>query len=128
SRGLQDHRRAAGRVKEVGRAAPAEMGGRREEGRRRSRRDLERAAGVTDAIQRGLLKPSLPCQGEAAARSAAGGEVRRLALPLPHPPLRGGPPAGEGWLQSLDAVSCWKPTLPFPEFPSLKMRRRAMRW
>ena len=55
SRGLQDHRRAARRLEEVGRAAQAEMGGRREEGRRRSRRDLERAAGVVDAIQRGLL-------------------------------------------------------------------------
>ena len=37
---------AARRLEEVGRAAQAEMGGRREEGRRRSRRDLERAAGV----------------------------------------------------------------------------------
>ena len=56
SRGLQDLRRAARRVEKVGRAAQAEMGGRREEGRRRSRRDLERAAGVIDAIQRRLLK------------------------------------------------------------------------
>ena len=35
---------AARRMEKVGRAAQAEMGGRREEGRRRSRRDLEGAA------------------------------------------------------------------------------------
>ena len=36
-----DHRRAARRVEEVGRAAQAEMGGRREKGRRRPRCDLK---------------------------------------------------------------------------------------
>src|SRR6202035_2906642 len=103
------------------------MGGRREKGRRRSRRDLERAAGVIDAIQRGLLKSTLPCQGEAAARSAAGGEVRRLVLARPHPPLRGPLPL-QGRVSTLDIVSWRKPKLPFPEFPSRKMCRRATRW
>src|SRR5580704_4752308 len=70
SRGLQDLRRAARRLEKVGRTAQAEMGGRREEGRRRSRRDLERAAGVTDAIQRGLLKLKPPLPGGRPPRQA----------------------------------------------------------
>src|SRR6202451_1800314 len=74
SRGLQDLRRPARRMEKIGRAAQAQMGGRREKGRRRSRRDLERAAGVTDAVQRGLLKlkPPLPGGGRRAQRGRWG--------------------------------------------------------
>src|SRR6202035_4290889 len=99
SRGLQDHRRAARRVEEVGRAAQAEMGGRRQEGRRRSRRDLERAAGVIDAIQRGFLKHHPPPGGGAPpAQGGGGGEGGRFPFPPPPPPLRGDPPPGRGGL------------------------------
>src|SRR5580698_6056272 len=101
SRGLQDLRRAARRMETVGRAAQAEMGGRREEGRRRSRRDLERAAGVADAVQRGLLT------GVFTLTAAASMSRRRCYM----------------------EQGRWrKPKLPFPESPSRKMRRRATRW
>ena len=50
-----DHRRAARRVEEIGGAAAEEMGRRRAQGRRRSRRDHEGAQGVARAIQRGAI-------------------------------------------------------------------------
>ena len=50
-----DHRRAARRVEEVGRAAGEAVGRQRPQGRRRSRRHHEGAQGDARAIQGGLL-------------------------------------------------------------------------
>src|ERR1700731_4611727 len=104
------------------------MGGRREEGRRRSRRDLERAAGIIDAIQRGFLKlkPPLPGGGRRARRGRWGGTAASSCPPPP--PVSRRPPPWQGRVSNLDIISCRKPKLPFPEFPSRKMCRRATRW
>src|ERR1700731_4342579 len=104
------------------------MGGRREEGRRRSRRDLERAAGIIDAIKRGFLKlkPPLPGGGRRARRGRWGGTAA-CSFTFP-PPVSRRPPPPPGGGGDFGNISCRKPKLPFPEFPSRKMCRRATRW